>query len=393
MLIGGACMKRIFTSIFLIIISLITSCGSTNNYSNTNECSKSSSKVSSVISSNNEDIEYHIEKDAISMIKFSSRYPTNNNSLSSTFNLTFKVNLENENTIFEVKCNNVHFRADDQVGNHLFVNNQTSVYTTKLDFNEYIYFDPFIEIIARIDDIIVGYAVICIETGFVVDSYIMYYRYTLLCSKIFPKINGEYQNVSLEYLQNRIDTVKDNTNTISLSDFKTENYGNRIIENYIGSSLLFVNRNFYLLPDNDNAGYEGITYKMLTNNADTKYYCRIDGKGSFSNDEILLNKTISYDEELCWYVPKDYTYDDFKNMEFKDTDILTTFIEIINYEGENIVGFTLLDAFYNGGYYASKKIVSIEFPKINGEYQDISLDYVNERINEIKASCSQTLSI
>ena len=80
-------------------------------------------------------------------------------------------------------------------------------------------------------------------------------------------------------------------------------------------------------------------------------------------------------------------------MEFKDTDILTTFIEIINYEGENIVGFTLLDAFYNGGYYASKKIVSIEFPKINGEYQDISLDYVNERINEIKASCSQTLSI
>ena len=75
-------------------------------------------------------------------------------------------------------------------------------------------------------------------------------------------------------------------------------------------------------------------------------------------------------------------------------NILTIiFIEIINYEGENIVGFTLLDAFYNGGYYASKKIVSIEFPKINGEYQDISLDYVNERINEIKASCSQTLSI
>ena len=216
-------MKKIFILIFLIVTSLICSCNSINNYSSNNKSTISSSpKVSTIISNNDEVNEYHIEKDAISMISFSSRYPIHSNSQSSMYSLSFKVNLANENTIFELNCDNVYFSSENQKGNHIFVKNGTLIHSSKLILDESIY-NGFIDIIARIDNNIVGYAVIYIDPIFVVENSIYSYQYLLICSKIFPKISGEYQNISFDYLQNRISTVKSNINTISLSDVKMKN--------------------------------------------------------------------------------------------------------------------------------------------------------------------------
>ena len=63
----------------------------------------------------------------------------------------------------------------------------------------------FVEIILKFDNNIIGYAVVEIYTP---DGYGQTFLARVLKSALFPKIDGEYQNVTQEYVKTIIERIK-----------------------------------------------------------------------------------------------------------------------------------------------------------------------------------------
>ena len=67
----------------------------------------------------------------------------------------------------------------------------------------------FVEIVLKLEEHIIGYVVIEIYRKIPLPSYNAH----LLKSILFPQVNGEYQNVSEEYIKARIEKIKDESQT------------------------------------------------------------------------------------------------------------------------------------------------------------------------------------
>lgn len=147
---------------------------------------------------------------------------------------------------------------------------------------------------------------------------------------------------------------------------------NEIIEKNARGMVSFVNE-FYNPYRNDiTSDYNGIAIELKSNNNLAKFECKTDN-GSFSTSESSLTQNLEVGNILCWY-PND-------GASQENTEL--TIIEIIAMVNDNIVGFAIIEIEDAGICYATL-ITSIEFPKINGKYQKITQDYVEERINTIK---------
>ena len=153
-------MKKIILSLFLVIVSLICSCNSASGSSINNE---SSSKISSSISSNSfysfpltKEEQKVIEKDALSMVEFSTR--TNSIPMGSlNYGGSFKLNLKNDNVVFELNSDVVELTAKDTNGQSLSGRNITIgkdilIYFDPLNLKESVLYLGFINVIAKIND-------------------------------------------------------------------------------------------------------------------------------------------------------------------------------------------------------------------------------------------------
>lgn len=69
----------------------------------------------------------------------------------------------------------------------------------------------------------------------------------------------------------------------------------------------------------------------------------------------------------------------------------TAYINIIIHEGENIVGYAVVEIYTNdlenepAQTYSAKLLKSVSFPKANGEYQKITAEYVATEMEQIKS--------
>lgn len=100
------------------------------------------------------------------------------------------------------------------LGSSYSAENNTTVYWTSMtptgdgDFELYRGSDIYINIVIREENNIVGYAVVEIYSDGLEDDPSQIYCAKLLRSVSFPKVNGEYQEVTAEYVASEMEQVK-----------------------------------------------------------------------------------------------------------------------------------------------------------------------------------------
>ena len=116
---------------------------------------------------------------------------------------------------------------------------------------------------------------------------------------------------------------------------------------------------------------------------DATFECTID-KGSFRYNGKVNYLKVSSGENVMWcpsYIINDETSNQSIIEEVDNIAYMDVLIKIDN----KIIGYIVIDMNQiNSTYYKSNILVSKIFPKINGEYQNVPLDYVLERIQNIK---------
>ena len=283
-------MKKIIFSFFLVIVSLICSCNSASGSSANNE---SSSKINSNMINSSSIINHKIiEKEAISMVEFCNRSQFYDIENAGTDGLSLKLHVKNEDAIFEVRSDSsylyVNGKATQNNDRLIYVKND-EIIIWKMGVHLPVIYLGYIDIIARIGTNIVGYATIYLEPNNVKQSSCQSVTGHLLDAKIFPKQNGNYQNVTLDYVKNKIYCIKESILSLPLGNYEGEVDKKEIIENHVDGAINVDNRVFYL--DNEKnpsyKNYEGINYLFKSLNNKVKFKCFIDGVGSFSKDEVL----------------------------------------------------------------------------------------------------------
>ena len=128
-----------------------------------------------------------------------------------------------------------------------------------------------------------------------------------------------------------------------------------------------------LVIENDNPNY---TYCATAN--DSHFF--VD---DFENDTFNYYKTYIYKsgEHIIWN-----NLTKLDSEEKWNGDV--THIDIVVKDGDSIVGLAVVRITKNGDmfHWKGELLKQIEFPKVNGEYQNVTEEYVNNRIAEIKAN-------
>lgn len=98
--------------------------------------------------------------------------------------------------------------------------NDTTVYWTNLsqtgenDFERYMGTTAYINIVIHEEENIVGYAVVEISTNDLENEPAQTYSIKLLKSISFPKVNGEYQKITAEYVAAEMEQIKSETQAV-----------------------------------------------------------------------------------------------------------------------------------------------------------------------------------
>lgn len=153
--------------------------------------------------------------------------------------------------------------------------------------------------------------------------------------------------------------------------FSCKSNDNKVIEKNARKMIEFTWRDYHKSYMDTN---DGIKFKFNFENDNVKFECKTDN-GSFSIETVKKELKVNADEEICWS-----PYNKEENIIHKNG-----FIDVIAKIENNIVGYAVIeielfeDEVYNGNVLLSKI-----FPKIDGEYQDISLKYIEIKMNSIK---------
>ena len=103
------------------------------------------------------------------------------------------------------------------LGSSFNTGNDTTVYWTNLsqtgenDFERYMGTTAYINIVIHEEEKIVGYAVVEISTNDLENEPAQTYSIKLLKSISFPKVNGEYQKITAEYVAAEMEQIKSET--------------------------------------------------------------------------------------------------------------------------------------------------------------------------------------
>lgn len=119
--------------------------------------------------------------------------------------------------------------------------------------------------------------------------------------------------------------------------------------------------------------------KFTVRTSDGVLRSNINGESKFYGKEVELpnNSTI------YWNNLSDYNQDELL---FN----ITAYLDIIIRANEHIVGYAVIKIypvteFKQGHVYSAKMLKSVSFPKVDGEYQNISLDFIESEILNIKS--------
>ena len=103
------------------------------------------------------------------------------------------------------------------LGSSFNTGNDTTVYWTSLsqtgenDFERYMGTTAYINIVIHEEENIIGYAVVEISTNDLENEPAQTYSIKLLKSISFPKVNGEYQKITAEYVAAEMEQIKSET--------------------------------------------------------------------------------------------------------------------------------------------------------------------------------------
>ncbi len=106
------------------------------------------------------------------------------------------------------------------LGSSFNTGNDTTVYWTSLsqtgenDFERYMGTTAYINIVIHEEENIIGYAVVEISTNDLENEPAQTYSIKLLKSISFPKVNGEYQKITAEYVAAEMEQIKSETQAV-----------------------------------------------------------------------------------------------------------------------------------------------------------------------------------
>jgi hypothetical protein len=141
--------------------------------------------------------------------------------------------------------------------------------------------------------------------------------------------------------------------------------------------------NFYHQP--------GMTYQlqyiMMTYPDENVFFnCSADNGllsvNSRNTIDLAKNASVPSGKYIWWHdleIGEDGKY-------FQSLDYGSAFIEIVLRVGENIIGYAVVEPYWvqSDGFHANL-LKSVLFPQVDGEYQNVSEEYVNAAIEKIKA--------
>lgn len=226
---------------------------------------------------------------------------------------------------------------------------------------DYYFKVAYITLIQKENDKIIGYSII--EA---VQGQYAYGIYTgeIICSKTFPKINNKYQIVEKEYINNKLDEIK-NIEIIQ-EDIQKPSFKYNTCSAYDMDSFIGINVNDpdkkYLYDADCYHGYVSIETMDYFNIA-------ISNVSNYTeNDEFWIGwRPIQFDGDSLPEFDKDYIT--IKKKENK------CIIEII------LLEISLVDK--DNLIYKSEIVKCISFPKLNGEYQYVRLVHIIDIVNKI----------
>ena len=221
--------------------------------------------------------------------------------------------------------------------------------------NGHMYLKPasraFVEIIIKLEQNIIGYIVI--EFNLLHSRDIQSY---ILKSVLFPQVNGEYQEISEEYVKTAIEKIKADAKLVRLSGWRR------------GSGLFNRNKLIMSYPD------ENVVFNCTVDNG--SLYSR---RHSFSNQ--LKNLSARYGDEIHWY---EWDQDATES-------IIHAFIEVVLELEDYIIGYVVIEAYQLlQDFYCDASIIkSVLFPQTEGEYQKINKEDVKAEIEKVKAEARE----
>lgn len=179
--------KFLFLLIQCVMLNLLISCNSEHNVST------EKTKV--------------IEKQANGMIDF--KLYSYSSAMSAWTGVPITCNLQNENAEFELITNVSYlysYNDNEKIGNNINVKtNELFIWHAYGENHTLITIDAYVDVIARIDNKIVGFASIFIYNE---KNLGLSFKPYLLESVVFPKVDGEYQDISIEYVQDKLEEAK-----------------------------------------------------------------------------------------------------------------------------------------------------------------------------------------
>ncbi len=258
-------------------------------------------------------------------------------------NNIIKVKHPNENVIFEYKANNGRFYYATNDG--YFVKNLSVPSGGELSWQPSSgkpVNNDFVEIVVKLEESIIGYAVI----GIVQQSHVNHDA-VVIKSVLFPQIDGKNQNISEDYVKAAIEKVKEEAMNVGHGEpIETE-----LVELSRWNPAFSYNPNSILMKYSD----ENVLFNCSVDNG---YFIK-----TVSHD-ASKHVSLRSGDEIFWR-PEGVEY---------------AYIEIALEFEKNIVGYAVIEVIR----YSPRVLESVVFRKANGEYQNISEEYMKTAIERIK---------
>jgi hypothetical protein len=266
------------------------------------------------------------------------------------------VNHPNDDAVFECKADNGRFRP--RYRSEFYDNDEKKVRAKPggilewLDaFNDKTEHD-FVEIVLKLDENVIGYAVVDAIHRYESTGDPRYWDALVLKSVLFPQADGKYQNISEDYVQAAIEKVK--------SEHPVEKGGGDMV----------TDRSFLVsAPGIPQEGAIQFEYS----DSDAVFECSVD-KGQFG---FTLDSPKS-----LFVMPGDTVY----WQPDSDWETKEAFVEIILRSNDNIIGYAIMFVLKQPSTkYLSAIMRCILFPQTGGEYQDVSEEYVHAVFEKAKS--------
>jgi hypothetical protein len=265
------------------------------------------------------------------------------------------VNHPNNNAVFECQADNgklfPHYNSERYDDNEQKVRAKPGGRFDWMDYDEDEH--DFVEIVLKLGQNIIGYAVIDVIRRFEPESHVRWWDALVLKSVLFPQEDGKYQNVSEEYVKTAIEKVK--------NEHPVEKGGGYYIVK--------------LLPSWSSIPQEG-AFAVDYSDSNAVFECSVDNGQFGSAQDSPKSLFVKPGTTIYWHSDP-------------EGETKEAFVEIILRIGDNIIGYALIGIEQYRGRnptdYGAVVIRTVLFPQTGGEYQKISEEYVHTIFEALKS--------